>query len=534
MNFSCLMDPEQMTIKILFVNHSVAPYELSGTPISTMYHAIGMQKRGISVAVLSTSERVKLNDGLVKESVCDIPIYFVPRFDKYDAFWGTIAPADLGSYLRTIRQIVEEFCPYIVHINDFVYMPLEILTLFQERGCLIVRNVCNYDELCHRDSPVVTDLREGQLCSGPTSHTKCIDCDRLDGMRSSVGFRLSSKKELLVKMAQRFSAVQHFYSDIVDVAIFTTQEFKEHFTKFIKIPEENVKVVPRGFSFDLKRNSSPVKVCEGVVRFGFIGHITYGKGIDVLLKAFEEISQQEEFLLDIHGTVGAHDCLKWIKELEKKHPKKIKYHGIFSLKDLDLVAQKIHVCIVPSYFDTYNRIVREMLYFGRPVIATDFYGAGIIKNGFNGYKIPIGDYKALGNCMLRIISEPGLVAELSQGAIETSIPTLEDEITGFLNSYIEAKPTKKGSDSILRHKAKLDQIEGVQSTVMDNDCVSRVRNDSALTISQQIRLAELERTLGGIYESRGWKLLSEYYEIRNFILSYKRRIFSFLKKLFSK
>lgn len=529
-DFKLSMGPQNRPSKILFVNHSIAPYELSGTPISTLYHAIGMQKQEMVVAVLCTTKEVKLKDRFSKENIGDIPVYLVPRFDKYVAFWGTIGQADLESYLSIIAQILEEFKPNIIHINDFVYMPLEILALFQEQGCLIVRNVCNFEELCHRDSPVVTDRRKSQLCSGPNSHIKCINCDRLDGIRSSAGFGLNNNKELLEKMAQRFSAVQHFYSDIVDVAIFTTREFKEHFTKFIKIPEEKVKVVPRGFSFDLKRNSSPVKVCDGVVKFGFIGHITYGKGIDVLLKAFEEISKQEEFLLDIYGPVGDRDCFKWIKELEKKHPKKIKYYGIFSLKDLDSIAQKIHVCIVPSYFDTYNRTVREMLYFGRPVIATDFYGAGIIKNGFNGYKIPIGEYKALENCMLKIISEPGLVAELSRGAIKTEIPCLEDEITGLLKSYSQTSSKKKLSESFLRNKIKLQQVDTVPSKVPARDCVSRVPNDPDLTIGEQIKMAELEKKLNEVYSSRGWKLLNKYYKVRDLILWKKKIMLSSLIK----
>ena len=45
--------------KVLFVNHNLYPFEISGTPLSTRNHAVGMIKRGLEVAVLIPHADIK-------------------------------------------------------------------------------------------------------------------------------------------------------------------------------------------------------------------------------------------------------------------------------------------------------------------------------------------------------------------------------------------------------------------------------------------------------------------------------------------
>ena len=90
---------------------------------------------------------------------------------------------------------------------------------------------------------------------------------------------------------------------------------------------------------------------------------------------------------------------------------------------------------MPSYFDTYNRIVREVLQQGVPVIATDFFGASIIQQGVNGIKIPIGDYQKLSEVMMSLAEAPPMVNKLSEGAFQTRIPTLDEELMGLAEFY---------------------------------------------------------------------------------------------------
>jgi glycosyltransferase involved in cell wall biosynthesis len=520
--------------KILFVNHSVAPYELSGTPISTLNHAFGMQSKGIDVAVLISSDKIKLSDEPVTERIGDILVYMAPRFDKDEAFLGAINQADLYQYLRCVEKIVEQFDPDIIHINDFVHMPIEIFEVFKKKRCLIVRSVCNDEELCHRQYPVVSTSLKGKLCSGPDTPEKCTDCYFIDNVKFPSISGSIHGKNITEKIIQRFSEVQHLYKDLVDSAIFTTQEFKNHFTNFIKIPQEKIKVVPRGFQFDFKRSNKPLCLTGDIVRFAFVGQVASNKGADVLLKAFEGMSKHGGFRLYIFGDIGNQEYLKWIRRLEKEFPTKIKYEGIFFMKDLGCIAQEIDVVIIPTYFDTYNRVIREMLYFGIPVITTDFYGSTIIRDGFNGLKIPIGDYKALEDCMSRIISKPELVAELSRGAINTRIPTLDEEIDELLIVYKEARSSREQTTGLFPVNTFFDTNQKLSTLNDINKPISSEANNLELGIGERIKIVELEKKLSEIYSSRGWKLLAKYYKARDLVLWRKKMLLFRLRKMFRK
>ena len=223
----------------------------------------------------------------------------------------------------------------------------------------------------------------------------------------------------------------------VSAVIFTTAEFKEYFTSFIPIREERIRVIPRGFSFTHARPSHPIRVEGNIVKFGFLGSGIPRKGIDVILRAVEKLPHKQNFELHFYGDIVHEPFAGWIDELNKIHANRIHCRGGFTPEDLPKIASEIHCAIVPSYFETYNRVVREMLWSGVPVIATDFFGSSIIKDNVNGYHIACGDSDALADRMAGIIKAPRTIEALSLGALQTPIPSLENEIEGLLNVYRE-------------------------------------------------------------------------------------------------
>jgi len=408
--------------RVLFVNHSVAPYETSGTPISTWNHCLGMKALGKEVGVLFPSPEV--NERFRKETISGVSVYKVPRLDKYQIFIGNIQSNRLNAYLEWVQEVIRDFRPDLVHINDYVYMPANVVRLFHEAGCIVVRNVCNDEEICHWDYPVIGMGIDSRLCSGPESSEKCSDCFMTSRVKDNSAAVRQMVHEGIKKNRQYISEL---YQSAVDGIIFTDVHFKEHFKKFIPLSEEKTRVVPRGFQFDFDR-VVVARSARPTVRFAFIGNIMFSKGIDVALRAFETLSSSGRFELHIYGQMVNSEFEKWMDKLRSEHPKQFHYHGPYRKDELSAIARDIDVAIVPSYFDTYNRVVREMLYCGVPVIATNFFGASIINDGYNGLKAPVGDYRALARCIERILDHPELVAKLSEGATQTVIPGLSDEI----------------------------------------------------------------------------------------------------------
>ena len=219
--------------------------------------------------------------------------------------------------------------------------------------------------------------------------------------------------------------------------IFTEKSFKDYFKQFVQIPENKIKINPRGFRFNEPRELESKRKTEGTIHIGFIGSLISRKGIDLTLKAFEKILHLENFVLDIYASDTIPIYLDKIKVLEKAYPGKIKFYGGFKNTALYSIAESIDFALVPSNFDTFNRVVRELMYFAVPLIVTDFFGASIIENNVNGIKIPIGDSDALADSILYLLENPDMIEKLSAGVIDTYIHTVDDEINGIYNFYKE-------------------------------------------------------------------------------------------------
>ncbi len=423
--------------RILFINHNLYPYENSGTPISTLNHALGMREQGTEVAVLIPSVDIKA--GYDKQVNDKFILYRLPRLDKYAAFFGEVDSQSMTEYMNSVKRIIADFEPDVVHINDYVYMPDQIVSVFHDQGVRVIRSVCNMEELCHMDYPVISKGLQGELCKGPESPAKCAECyfiNRLGKPRNEID--PNKLKIVSEKIERRFNSVKSLYSNHVDGVIFTEKAFQEYFTNFVNIRNNLMRVIPRGFKFDYARKDKP-KVADGKqIRFAYVGHIMFSKGTDVVLKAFEEIASSENFHLDLYGAIVDQAYHDWIVRLEKNFPTKIKYHGPFNKGDIINIANSIDVAIVPSNFDTYNRVVRELLYLGVPQIVTDFFGSSVIHHNVNGLKVEIGDHNALAEVMKNVISNPNILQNLSQGAIRTNIPTLDEEVREMLKFYPEA------------------------------------------------------------------------------------------------
>jgi glycosyltransferase involved in cell wall biosynthesis/SAM-dependent methyltransferase len=439
--------------RVLFVNHSIFPFEVSGTPLSTRSHAVGMARWGLEVGVLIP--RVDIKNGFRKEQTDDgFTLYQVPAMDKYMAYFAVPGQPEPSAYLQAIEQIIEDFRPQVVHINDFVLMPAEIVEIFSRKGCIIVREVCNCEELCHRDYPVISSGLDGRLCSGPENSQKCANCfNNLSAAVTGGAISGESSQSIYSKTEKRFKYIKQLYQNAVDKVIFTSEPFKTYYSRFVQISEEKMEVIPRGFKFNFNRQTRSGKKYDGVIRFAFIGNIMFSKGIDVALKAFDKICNDYNFVLHIHGVIVNSEYTDWINKLQTNHPGKLFYHGSFKVDELPQIASNVDICIAPSYFDTYNRTVREVLYLGVPVIATDFFGAYIIENGKNGFQIPVGDADALAERMIAIIRDPSTLVYLSRGAEQTHIPSLEGEIDQLIKTYKDIY-----DKAVETKKAELDKM----------------------------------------------------------------------------
>ncbi len=216
----------------------------------------------------------------------------------------------------------------------------------------------------------------------------------------------------------------------------------------------------------MPRISNYKKSRNGIIHIGYLGSLISRKGIDLILRAFDKISYLENFVLDIYGSDTTKSYLDLIDQLEEKHPGKIKFHGNYENSNLPEIANSLDFALVPSNFDTFNRVVRELMYFGVPLIVTDFFGSSIIENNVNGIKIKIGDESALADTIKYLLLNPSVIEELSKGVVKTPITSINDEIDGIYNFY-KYILNKKGLKQ--KVKCRYEKILEAESLIERNE-----------------------------------------------------------------
>ncbi|KYH32685.1 glycosyltransferase [Neomoorella mulderi] len=419
---------------VLLVCHNIPPYEYTGTPLVTRRYARELQRLGYRVAVLVPNLPVADSKGrVVLEESDGVPIYRVPPVDFIRTSLEALSSTDRLK-LQPFEQIFNHFCPDIVHIIDYVFMPPQILQLAADYGTAVIRHICNTEEICLQGSPVISRTRK--ICAGPDNPRACARCILSPTIADNDIFTARQVSQLAGQISGWQEYMHYLYSKIVDAAIFTSVSFGDYFLKYLPVPEKKIYHVPHGFlpsAFPKRRPRDKERVT-----FGFLGEIAFRKGIDLLIKAFQGLPENKVELL-VYGKIRDRVLFNELKDVPCA-----RYMGEYTPEDVDSILQNIDVGIVPSHFETYSMVLREFLSYGIPVIATRFFGSEIIQDGENGLLVEIGNAEELRQKVLAIINYKDLLVKLQAGAYATKIPSIYEEIDTIHHIYQETYERKFG------------------------------------------------------------------------------------------
>ncbi|HZK11833.1 MAG TPA: glycosyltransferase family 4 protein, partial [Atribacterota bacterium] len=181
-----------------------------------------------------------------------------------------------------------------------------------------------------------------------------------------------------------------------------------------------------------------------------LGYLIKGKGVDNLIKAFNQLNSSDTVLL----IAGAGDQEENLKELAKKNVD-IKFIGYVEGKEKAKYFSMAVFFVFPTHNDAWGFVINEALYYGLPVISTDKAGAiELIENGKNGFIIPDNDIDALVKSMKKLLDDPKLLAIMKENVlsipksrivdVNTVIRTFDEAINMILN-HQELNINKKNS-----------------------------------------------------------------------------------------
>lgn len=103
-----------------------------------------------------------------------------------------------------------------------------------------------------------------------------------------------------------------------------------------------------------------------------------------------------------------------------------------------------HCLVLPSYREGTPTAIMEGMATGRPAIVSDAPGCrDLVREGRNGFLVPVGDAYALAEAMGRFLDRPGLVAQMGASAREMAERELGADAVAAemaLNMGLEAQP----------------------------------------------------------------------------------------------
>lgn len=206
------------------------------------------------------------------------------------------------------------------------------------------------------------------------------------------------QKNILIEEYKKFNLNYLFDQKLVDKEV---QEYE--LADYIFVPSEFVKrtFIEKGFKknkiikipygVDLNK-FYPKKKTDNIFRYIYVGTLSIRKGILYILEAFSELNLPNTELLLI-GHIN--DEIKPLIEKYKRN-KKIKFLGHIDQDYLVNFYNKSDVFVISSIEDGFAMVILQALACGLPVICSENSGGSeLIKNGKNGYVVPIRNIKYL-------------------------------------------------------------------------------------------------------------------------------------------
>jgi glycosyltransferase involved in cell wall biosynthesis len=183
------------------------------------------------------------------------------------------------------------------------------------------------------------------------------------------------------------------------------------------IPENKLIHVPYGTSL---AEFYPVPKEDNIFRVIHCGVLSLRKGVQYLLQAFHELNLPNAEL----WLVGAIN-----PEIEpfltKYQSDRIILQGTHPQNQLHWFYSQCSVFCLASIEDGFGMVIPQAMACGLPVIhTTNTGGEDIVRNGIDGFCIPIRDVEALKEKILLFYENPQLREEMGRNALEQSIKTI--------------------------------------------------------------------------------------------------------------
>ncbi len=177
----------------------------------------------------------------------------------------------------------------------------------------------------------------------------------------------------------------------------------------------------------------------------FVSRLCQRKGAIYLLEAVEKLVKLG---LKVDATfVGDGDMREELYQFPAKHgiSDSVFFYGSISHNELPKIYQSADVFVFPSLNEGMSNALLEALASGLPVIVTDVGGTQeLIKNGINGYVVPLRDSNSIAEAIKSMIDNPNITMCMSnENRKKAESMSWKNVAENYLNIYGNIVKAKK-------------------------------------------------------------------------------------------
>jgi glycosyltransferase involved in cell wall biosynthesis len=185
----------------------------------------------------------------------------------------------------------------------------------------------------------------------------------------------------------------------------------------------------------------------------FVGYITPRKGVDTLVESFKILVKDygiDNLILDVVGDASrSPDLLAGVERYSQDAgiQDRVKFHGRVSEDRLEELYSLADIFIFPSIWEGFGMVLIEAMHNRLPIVTTD---AGaipfLVKDGVNGFLVPVKDAEKLAQATRKLIESPQLRREIGETNYKVADQFRWEEslskIKKFLDEAFDAKNKK--------------------------------------------------------------------------------------------
>ncbi len=393
-------------MKILIINSLYYPNILGGAERSVQHLAEALNSAGHEVVVvcLGTEPSIKEVNG--------VRVYYVPLFNVYWPFDKRYAlPArllwnllDIYNPVMALRvaSIIDVEKPDVVHTNILLGFSCAVWPVIHKKNIRLVHTIRDHTLLCPRS----TMFKNGRNCT-----KQCFSCSLFSYAKKT----LSSYVEHVVGIS-KYILNRHLSDGWF----------------------ENTKSNVIFNSFRSLNGRNPVTV-NNKLRFGYIGRVTEGKGIEVLLRAFLSSDNKANMELVIAGA-GEDEYFEKMRSMARDT--NVRFLGFVPRAEF---YKKVDVVVVPSLVnEALGRAILEAYAYAVPVLASRRGGIPeIVEHGQTGFLFDPDSQDELKKYMELVLRDPSVLRKLSMSCVLKSEGFREEIIARKYIEVYESKPARQ-------------------------------------------------------------------------------------------